>query len=39
LQAMNGGQGTDDFTGDAALLEFDIHFEQDTIASHEEYVK
>ncbi len=35
----DGGAGNDDFTGDAALLEFDIHFEQDTIASHEEYVK
>ncbi|KKL91058.1 hypothetical protein LCGC14_1898460, partial [marine sediment metagenome] len=35
----DGGQGTDNLTGDAALLEFDIHFEQDTIGSHEEYVK
>ncbi len=35
----DGGQGNDDFTGDAALLEFDIHFEQDTIGSHEAYVK
>ena len=35
----NGGQGNDNLTGDAALLEFDIHFEQDTIGSHEAYVK
>ncbi len=35
----DGGQGNDDFVGDAALLEFDIHFEQDTIGSHEGYIK
>jgi hypothetical protein len=35
----NGGQGNDDFSGNAAFLEFDIHFEQDTIGSRREYIK
>lgn len=35
----DGGQGNDDFIGDAALLEFDLHFEQDTVGSREEYTK
>jgi hypothetical protein len=37
--SRNGGAGADDFVGDAALLEFDLHFEQDTVGSREELIK
>jgi hypothetical protein len=37
--SRNGGVGADNFTGDAALLEFDLHFEQDTVGSRQEIVK
>ena len=35
----DGGNGNDDFSGDAGLLEFDLHFEKDTIGSRQEIVK
>jgi hypothetical protein len=35
----DGGVGDDDFVGDAALLEFDVHFEQDTVGSRQETIK
>ena len=37
--SRNGGVGTDTLVGDAAFLEFDIHFEQDTIGSREDFTK
>ena len=35
----DGGVGTDAFVGDAALLEFDVHFEVNTMGSRQELVK
>ena len=35
----DGGQGNDNFVGDAALLEFDIHYELDTLGSRAENTK
>ncbi|MEE9548672.1 MAG: hypothetical protein V3V68_04890 [Nitrosomonadaceae bacterium] len=35
----DGGQGNDDLVGNAAFLEFDFHYEQDTVGSREEYTK
>jgi len=34
-----GGDGTDTFTGDALLKEFDIHYEMDSLGSRQEYIK
>jgi hypothetical protein len=34
-----GGDGTDTYTADARLLEFDIHYEVDSMGSSEELVK
>ncbi len=34
-----GGEGTDTYTGDALLKEFDIHYEMDTLGSKQEYIK
>jgi len=35
----DGGEGDDDFTGDASLLEFDLHFQIDTMGSRRELYK
>ena len=35
----DGGEGDDDFTGDAAFLEFDIHYEVNTHGSRQELTK
>ena len=34
-----GAGGTDDYVGDAGLMEFDFHIEIDSFGSHEEYTK
>jgi hypothetical protein len=34
-----GGDGTDTYTADALLKEFDIHYEMDTLGSRQEYIK
>ena len=34
-----GNDGSDDYTGTARLLEFDIHYEIDTLGSRQEYIK
>jgi hypothetical protein len=35
----DGGVGADTFVGDAALMEFDLHFEKDTVGSRQEIIK
>jgi hypothetical protein len=37
--SRDGSDATDTFTGDAALLEVDIHFQKDTRGSLQEYIK
>ena len=39
LTEIDGAGGTDDYVGDAGLMEFDFHIEIDSFGSHEEYTK
>jgi len=34
-----GGSGSDTYPSDARLLEFDIHYQIDSLGSNEEYIK
>ena len=39
LTRLSTSDGADTFTGNACFLEFDFHFQKDTLGSRQEYIK